>query len=827
MGRLRLKVLCLAVAILSLWSIAGCGKGGKTGTALFPGRINLTPSNNTSLELGSVLGFLASAQSASGTNIASTSFTYTSSDTSILTLAPNGVACAGHWDLNYTVCTPGNSGPVQVTASVLGATSVPTWVFVHPAIDTITVTGILLNGVPVQEPCLSQTQSMTIEAHAFSHGTDITSSVGPFTFTANNPPVVNLIPIVNSAYNFQTNQTTAKALTPGITQIYASASNVTSTSFLQPQLHNAQGAASPPLDFFATCPIQTISLELGHVGSGQTSFVAAKGGSQTAYATLTDIMGNSSLPNTNGGIVLSAVPLSWTASRPAVVAAGATCLQSCALSIPLPGSGSVSASCSPPTCNVGFPLVPASISSVLALDPTCAQFSDFFHALYPQFVNCKQLIPVPVYADTAISGIVTGSTGAASLLSTSTGCAPLAPSACSTSIYSLSTAKAVTGGETPIPTSPNSMLFDLAGDKVYMGSDFGAQLINPSNFNTSNSPYTALGTVTGRVLAISSNGSLALFSDTLHTPNQVYVVNTSNSSAPAASPLNISSAAAAAFSPDGLKAFIAGGTTGNSLYVYSSLQALAGPIPLSGPGDAIAFSPNGAFAFVAESSAGANAANVTAFSNCTNQIATDSTQAIPAVLPLPANPILMKVLPGFHVDGTDSSGNPIPDGVHVLVLDTTGLDVITSNITAPQPGTLCPQALTFDPVQRIELDQGPLCASSADCQSMNFFTSAEGSQLYVASPSFASVLVYDLGTRAVTGIELLGNTTPVSADISADDGTILIAASDGMLHEVSTALGGADLVQLPFPNLPDFLNPFCTGAPTQGPCTLNLVLAKP
>ncbi len=354
MGRLRSKALGLAVAILSLWSFGGCGGGGKPGPPIFPGRVNLTPTGNTSLVVGGVLSFLASAQTASGTNI-STAFTFSSTDTSILTLAPNGVACAGHWDVNYTVCTPGNSGPVQVTASALGASSVPTWVFVHPPIDNITVTGVLLNGVPVQEPCLSQTQSMTVEAHAFSQGADITASVGPFTWSANNAGVVNLIPLVDSFYEFPTNQATAVALTPGMTQIYASASGITSSSFLQPQYQNSQGNTSPALDFFETCPIQEISLELGHIGSGQTTFVTAKGAAtQTVYATLTDVMGNSSLPNTNGGVVLTKVPLTWTASQPAVVGASTGCVQSCTLTVSSPGSGSASASCTPPSCNAAF-----------------------------------------------------------------------------------------------------------------------------------------------------------------------------------------------------------------------------------------------------------------------------------------------------------------------------------------------------------------------------------------------------------------------------------------------------------------------------------------
>ncbi len=364
-----------------------------------------------------------------------------------------------------------------------------------------------------------------------------------------------------------------------------------------------------------------------------------------------------------------------------------------------------------------------------------------------------------------------------------------------------------------MPVAPNSLLFDLAGDKAYMGSDFGAQIVNPSNFGTTNNPFTSLGTVTGRVLATSNNGAVAVFSDTIHTPNQAYIVNAGTSSL-SATALNITGAVAAAFSPDGLKTFLVGGNSASSLYIYSALQALQGPIALSGPANAVAFSPNGAFAYVAEASTSSTSANLTAFATCNNQFV--------ASLPLPANPILMRVLPGEHIDGRDSYGNPIPDGIHVFVLDATGFDLITSTISPPAAGTLCPQVLDFtnDAVQRIELGQGTI-------QPVNFFASADGSQLYVASAGNASILVYDFGSGAVTGIELLGNATPVSADMSVDGGTIVVAGSDGMLHQVSTALGGSDQVQLSFPSLPNSLNPFCTSTPTEGPCTLNTVALKP
>jgi hypothetical protein len=829
MGRSHSNALRLAVAILCIWSISGCGKSTKAGSAGQASTINLIPASSTSLAVGGTLSFTASVQPAARPG---TIITYSSSDTSILTLAPNGVACAGHWDVAFTTCTGGNTGVVLVTASSLGASSVPTYVFVHAPIDNITVTGIVLNGVPVYEPCLSQTQSMTVEAHAFSQGTDITQSVGPFTFSANNSTVVNLVPLTNIAYNFPTNQATAIALFPGITQIYATAGGVSSSSFQQPQYQNAQGTTSPLLDFFATCPIQSVALEIGSGSqqTTQTTFVTAKGNSQTVTAVLTDVMGHTSLPSVSGGIVLSKIPLTWSASQPGVLTTAGGCLQTCVLATPSPGSGSVTASCSPPICNVGFPVVPASLATPAALN-SCTQFFG---------INCQELIPVPVYAETAISGLITGSTALPSALATSTGCAAVPPETCGTSIYSLSTAKAVAGGESPLPVSPNSLLFDLAGDKAYMGSQFGAQIINPANYGSNNNPYTALNTVTGNVLAISNNGIFAVFSDTIHTPNQVYVLNSANNNTQTETALNISGGAAAAFSPDGLKTLIFG-NGGSSLYVYSALQALQGPITLSGPANnnTVAFSPNGAFAFVAEAAANGNSANLTAFNTCNNQISA-SPGLVPAVLSLPANPLFMKVLPGVHIEGTDSYGYLIPDGTHVLVLDATGFDIATATTSAAQPGTLCPQTLTFlsndplRPAQRVELGQGTL-------QPVNFFASADTSQLYIAAAGEASILVYDFGAGAVTsGIELLGNATPVcapggspgsclstTAGMSVDAGTIVVAGSDGMLHVVATANGGSDQIQLTFPSLPDYLNPFCTVSPAQGSCALSLLAVRP
>ena len=96
MGKFRSGVLAVAVIALCFGLLPGCGGKAKPPGPGSAGRINLIPTPTVSLTLGSTLGFIGSVQSASGT-VLNTPITYSSSDTSILTLAPNGFACAGHW----------------------------------------------------------------------------------------------------------------------------------------------------------------------------------------------------------------------------------------------------------------------------------------------------------------------------------------------------------------------------------------------------------------------------------------------------------------------------------------------------------------------------------------------------------------------------------------------------------------------------------------------------------------------------------------------------------------------------------------------------------
>jgi len=766
------------------------------------------------MQLGSTMNFTASATNGSNTAINPT-FTFSlapGAANGVLDISPSGAACAGTWNAPYySVCTPGASGEVGVVASALGSTSAPTLVFVHPPIDEITVSLVPpVNPPPPACPgqqlpvacdlpfnsaaanyCVSQNQVQTLQARAYSQGTEITSQVGPFTFSQTNLSVLKLTPIVSStSSNVPTNQITITSSTPGATEIVASASGVTSQPY-----------------FAETCPVQCIALQLGSNGTqGTTSFVTTKGTNETITATAVDVQ----------GCIVKSPSLTWTSSAPAALTAGSGSVgcgtgSTCSIATTQPGTAAITASCTPPNCNVGFPLNPAGYS------PSGAT------AIY---------IPEPVYPLTAISGLVTGAATAASVFATSQDCYSNAQ--CAVALYNISSATNVAASPNQLPAPPNSLLFDPAGDKAYAGSQYGSVLISTANIGSSStSPFTTLaapgtptGAVTGKVIGVSPNGNLAVFSDTVSTPNQVYVVNTTSSAA--TTPLNINSATYAAFSTDSSKAFIFG-NGGNTLYVYSALQGLQ-TIPLTAPADAIAFSSSGAFAFIA---GGSSTANVTVLNTCNNlpAAATPPASGNFSVSGLPSTPLFLKMVP----PGSAPVNAVIPAlstaGLDFFIgIDNAGIDVFatTATVLTLQPSSpLCPQQTlanasiasggTFAP-KYIPLNRGTF-------HPINFFLAPDGDQVYIVT-SDQGVLVYDFSTQSISAaIPLLGqgNPAPIAADMTVDGTLIYVAGTDGELHELNTQLQ-LDQMQIAFPQLPDSSNNFCYSSFT---CSLNIVAIKP
>ena len=819
MGRLRcVRYAFIAITIFLFSLLPACGGHKPAGSNPFPAKITLNPSTSVSMQLGSTLVFSASAQNGTNNNISPT-FTFTSNNPGVVDISPSGLACAGSWNAPFfNVCTPGSFSQVaEITASALGATSPPTLVFVHPPIDNIQVSVVPpVNSPPPACPnqialpaachitfnpvlnnqCVSQNQVLTLQAQAFSQGADITSSVGPFTWAQANPNVVTITPIVSgsntSGINVPTNQATVVSNTPGQTEVVASASGVASQPYVA-----------------ATCPVQCISLQLGNNGTqniGQTSFVTNKGTSETITATAVDVQ----------GCIVPKPPLTWTSSSPAAITAGSTTAgcaagANCSISTPQPGAAAITASCTPPTCNVGFPLNPAGYSA---------------GSLY---------IPQPIYPVTAISGLVTGATTSASVLATTQDC--YSNSQCQVALYDVSTSANIAGNPSSMPTPPNSLMFDSAGDKAYAGSQYGAFLVTSSNLgSTTTSPFstlpassTALGVVTGKVIAVSPNGNLAVFSDTISTPNQGYVVNASSTGA-STTPLNITSATTAAFSTDNSKAFILG-DGGNTLYVYSPLQALQS-YRLTAAADAIAFSSSGAFALLAGGSS--DPSTLAIYNTCNNtQAYLPLPVQTPPITPLPGPPIFLKMVP----PGSAPTGNAtVPslfqsdaNALDVFVgVDSTGVDVIATTTTTPltpPANGLCPQqqiafpmtlvtSVPFYPIH-ISLQKGTF-------HPLSFFLSPDGTRVYIVT-SDQGVLVFDFNTQSTSAIPLTGNAAPLAADITVDGTLLYVAGTDGMLHELNTTTA-LDVLEIPFSQLPDSSNNFCYSSYN---CALNLVAIKP
>ena len=184
MGRCSL-VVWVVILIVLISMLAACGSTSSSNTPkppTVPASVTLSPTSHSSIDIGSLLSFSATARDAAGKSITSgLTISFTSSNPDVLTIANSGAACAGKWDSlsNPIVCTPGPAGTSTVVATATGVSSPPTTVYVHQHIDHIDISQI---GTPINS-CFSQDETWTYEASVFanigSKLVDITPTVGP------------------------------------------------------------------------------------------------------------------------------------------------------------------------------------------------------------------------------------------------------------------------------------------------------------------------------------------------------------------------------------------------------------------------------------------------------------------------------------------------------------------------------------------------------------------------------------------------------------------------------------------------------------------------
>ncbi len=545
MGRVsakaRLVLIFISVGLIA--GLSGCSSSSPTTNTVFPvpGNIVLSPANSVSLDVGSAnQTFTAIAQNNKKVTI-TTPITFFSNNTAVLTISNSGLACAGTWDSLAApqICTPGPVGVALVTATSHGVSSPPTTVYVHQHIDKIVVSPVP-NQTPPTGPCFSKGQIFNYQATAFSRGLDITASVGTFTWQSLNADVATLKVATDAApvAGLVTGQVEVTAHTPGITSIFADNGTV----------------AGQPLDF-STCAVQSITLAVNNGNiSNSVNLTQGNASSTIVSATVVD----------TAGTTITDLPLTWSSSDPGTVVVSTAGV----ITTSQAGGGTVVASCTPPTCNIGLkPLLP--IYPEGAVDVAVA----------PAASTTTTATPTPT--------VFVSSTGVSSSgnCATTTGCVSL--------LIPIISPNNTVGAAVALPATPNSLVFDRQGAKAYLGTDFSFFGSRGLMVATAASPpaLTEFRSVTGKVLTVSPDGKKLILSgadpnavpvpgsNAPPPPTQVIVFDTSSN---ATTTLPIAGATAADFSPDSLRAFIAAGST---LYVWSAQDALK-QIALTAPANA-------------------------------------------------------------------------------------------------------------------------------------------------------------------------------------------------------------------------------------------------
>ena len=403
----------------------------------------------------------------------------------------------------------------------------------------------------------------------------------------------------------------------------------------------------------------------------------------------------------SAGAAISA-PVSWLTSNPAaatVTGGSVTGVNA--------GTAAISASCTPPTCNTNLP---------------------------------------PIYSSDVVTTTVTGgSTG--TILVSSTDCS--STPACHVSMVPVPFHQNTPGTAVALPANPNSFLENPAGTQGFFGSDAGLIVLNLTN----NSAQLA-SSVHGKVLAVAPNGSSALVSNTTGF-NVVDIVNPTNG---ASQTLPISGVTAASFSPDSLKAFTVGGTSGAAaLYVFSSSEPVL-TVPLPALANDVGFMGTGTFGFVAESSS----PSLLPFATCDNSN------------PLgPGN--------GIPITGTATQIAPTPNGAAMVAVASPGINVIpvTTNATACPPSFTPPGTSPAPPVVFQDFGQGAFNATQ-------LLISPDGVHAYLIS-DLPKILAFNIQTGTVESPSpLTDGVTALQGALTTDGALLFVGTSDGTVHVLDT-----------------------------------------
>jgi len=191
--------------------------------------------------------------------------------------------------------------------------------------------------------------------------------------------------------------------------------------------------------------------------------------------------------------------------------ANATISSSGVVSAKSPGGVSIVASCTPPTCNIGFQTMKPVYSSTLSPSVSTE------------------------YDGTPITGTITGSAVNTTVYATTTQCDTAASGTsrpCCQAVAVPRDDQGQRGRKQRHPAQFAQLLrLPTPRTKAYLGSDEGLMVFS-SSATTGTNPVTQLNNVPARSWAVSLDGNKVIVADTKSSPNQVYIVDQSSSAAP-------------------------------------------------------------------------------------------------------------------------------------------------------------------------------------------------------------------------------------------------------------------------------------------------------
>ncbi len=809
-------LLTLAISVVAAFT--GClGKSSSNSGNGGVSSITLSPGSTISLETGGTQGFSATAKDALGKTILGLNIQFIVASgnpnaAAPLSVASNGAACAGTWDPSVTQCSAGTLGIALVTAVANGVSSPVTTVYVHQHVDSIQIIKITPPPPPQQQyDCFYQGQTWQFEAIAYnSNGVDITGTVGPMSWSSSNPSVVTPTPTV-----FNQVQTTAR--TPGITQLFASIT----------------GATSAPYPY-TTCLIKAIYLQIGGDAQAGNSITVNNGSSVPITATAIDTLFGIAPGDT---APLASPPLTWSTTNPEVAAFSSTTNTSGSNSASARanlGGATLTASCSPPSCNIGvLPGLP-----IYASDGMLPNGTQGYGTIS---VDVTSTSKVPTYTAWAATTDCANAVGCTSALFS------LAPTTSGTNAV---------GTIVSLPRTPNSMMFNhQSSARVYFGTNEGLMYVDvgtasPSVVEVSSSSTPCNASLCGKVLTISNDGKLVVVSDTVSTPSQVYIFNGGGATAPVDLIIPGETATAAAFSPDQLKLFIL--TNIGNMYVYSTVDALTS-VPVGTSVTDVKFSADGSFAYVAGTP---DAVSVSAYSTCSlpGNPSVDIGKVVASSTPLQLFPV-----PNVQADSQGLTQT-------ILALEPPNIEFLTAQQFTQVPIPYQhPLQLTCNPPTIQSFTKGAIF----DLGQGNFTPIYsqlvnDGAEMIIVGHGIPAVLLFNVSDGTTKSVPLsgspatgcpqcAGNSFPLSASASTDGSQVYVAACDqypnndqtkpctaGSVHIVNTcgvqpcnappALGEGDFQQVPYVNINDANNPnMCNNQGGTSPpvCLPNLVAIKP